>query len=141
MALPKTWRICVYNDSGVTLDFSTNEANEACKVTLEKWYAKSGKIEHIAEVELDAATDLADGAVEALTTQSVETNVGFKGVIYAKTDNADATGDIVLFLEWSTDGGTTWPSAASGFDPDEDTLPVCILALGGAVERSRPFVV
>ena len=139
MALPKTWRFLVHNKSGQTLDFAANSANEAATATVQPWHVKSGKAEHGAEVSLAAATDLVNGGVEALTAQSDQEALGLHGVFLVKTDNAEAAGTVVLCIEWSTDGGTTWPSAAANFAPDADALPVCVLALAGAQTRSKPF--
>jgi len=137
-----SYRYLVYNKSGVQLDFSGNSANEKA------WVEFKRKIIHpsygIWDPEDDdptthnAATDLADGSVEALTTISSEDQVFADGQFHVETDNASADGNVYLGIECSPDGGT-WPSASTDWNPDTDMQQVASITLGGAESITVDF--
>ncbi len=139
--LPRAWRFIVYNTSGVQLDFSGNSANEKASAQFKRKYLSSGQSAADAgdPTTHSAATDLADGGTEALTSVTGETNLELDGIFHVETDNASADGDVVLGIESSPDGGTTWPSAATDWDPDTDMAPVAVITLSGAESHSTSF--
>ena len=141
--LAATHRFIVHNnETSVTLDFSTNAANESATVTYKgKKPTSSAGISYGSEQSQSASTDIINGGTEALTTIDNTTDnwFGIDGVFEVVTDNASADGDVVLLHEISTDGGTTWPSAAADWDPDTDADVVAVLTLGGAETVSTSF--
>lgn len=143
--LAAAWRFIVYNKCGEQLDFSGNSANESAEVIFKRKHFDSSN--GVSEDKSgdptthSADTDLADGATEALTSVTGETELQMDGVFTVETDNASADGDVILGIERSPDGGTTWPSAATDWDPDTDMAPVAVITLGGAETVSTDFKV
>jgi len=138
LALPPAWRFLVHNKTGVTFAFSTQTDNEVGSARFKKYNFDSSNLadwDASATVQ-SAATDLADGAIEALAATTGETKTGLAGVFEAKTDNASAAGDLVLLIEWSQDGGTTWPSGKADFDPDAEARQVGVINFNGAEDKS-----
>lgn len=139
--LPADYRFIVYNDCTQQLDFSGNSANEKASVTIHPYYLNpsDGKIDRGSEATHSAATDLANGITEVMGTESGEELVGMHGVFHVETDNGNADGNVILGIEYSTDGGSTWPSAATNWDPDSDMQLVSIITLSGAESHSTNF--
>lgn len=147
MPLPPSWRWIAYNrDTGVSLDFSSNSANETLTVTYKRHYidgstAGSIKANHEGSEQSDALTgsDVANGGTATFGGNNSEDRLGMIGRFEVKTDNASASGNVDLLIEWSTDGGTTWPSDAADWDPDEDARKVATVSLGGAQTVATNF--
>lgn len=131
--LPETWRFLVYNkDTGVTLDFSSNSANESATVAFRQTDGTGTANHDGSQTTHSASTDLASGSYEALTTVTGEDDIELQGYFEVITDNASASGDVILCVESSPDGGTTWPSDAANFDPEQDADIVKIFNFSGA---------
>lgn len=142
--LPHYYKLHVLNNSGQTLDFSTNSANEKAKATIRRWkFDSTGAItwEGSEGTLVTAATDLADGASEEGSNidNSSDKYLGGEGYFRVETDNASAAGDVSLMLEASTDGGTTFPSDEADYDPDVHLVHVATITLGGAEAKGVSF--
>ncbi len=128
--LPQDWQFLLYNDTGVSLDFSANSANESATVKYRRHHLDTniGDLEHEDSVQTDSAgADVADGAVVTFGGATGDTEIGLTGTLQVETDNTSAAGRVYLWIEASLDGGTTYPSDDTDFSPDTD------LNAGGAI--------
>ncbi|QNN23511.1 hypothetical protein HED60_14920 [Planctomycetales bacterium ZRK34] len=118
--LPRNYRLVVLNETGQTLDLSSNSANEKITVTLRPWKIASGVLYYGDEISSAGSTNLVDGGHEVLGAidNSVNLYMGASGVLKVETDNASAAGVVSLYIEHSTDGGNTWPSGLTDFNPE-----------------------
>lgn len=142
--LPANFRFIIYNSCGQTLDFDGNSANETATVDFLAYQRHPTRL-HIlpggSKTTLTASADIADGGTEALTAQEIDGIESVYGRFAVTTDNASADGDVILGIEFSVDGGTTWPSASTNWDAGEDMHEVCRLTLGGAHADAVDFLV
>jgi hypothetical protein len=104
--LSSTYRYQVYNGTGVSVTCTVKE-----KAFL---FASDGSITTAAEVAQISASVLtlaySNGAtVDNSTTKNLGSNI-----TWTAAPGASATGVVSLYLERSTDGGTTWPSDGQG---------------------------
>lgn len=141
--LAQDYKFHFVNNSGVQLDFNGNSANEKIDLDLLAWKLDSNgaKVDG-SEVNLAySAADIADGGSAEFTGQDNSTNLqlGLHGRFTVQTDNASAAGPVDLYLEYTTDGGTTFPSDAANFDPEQDLILVASVTLGGAQTRAVNF--
>lgn len=136
--LPDSWRFVLYNkNTGVTLDFSSNSANESAVVAYRTVQGDgSGGATHTGESTASASTDLASGSYEFFPSAGLtgQTDVDLYGQLRFETDNSSASGDVILGIEHSTDGQSTptWPSASSDFDADTDLTILTIINISGS---------
>lgn len=106
--LPRNYRLTAYNNSGAAVDVT---------VTARRWkFDSNGAVSFEgSEATLLSATSVSDGTLA--TPGSGEDNttdayIGMDGVM--SLANGTGTGIVTLFLEPSTDGGTSWPSSQDG---------------------------
>lgn len=122
--LPRNYRITAYNDSGASCDVT---------VTARRWYIdpSTGKPTYEAsEATLLSATGVADGALATGTAQDNDADgfIGLDGLVVLSSGTG--TGLVNVFIEDSTDGGTTWPTSqdgvplGGGVPNDGDQFPV-----------------
>ena len=106
--LGRNWRIHCFNGTGVNVDFD---------VQARQWkFDSSGALTFSAESEVANLTIAASGYDEGSgVDNSTNLYIGadFEVVI---TPSASATGSVAVYIQRSTDGGTTWPSDGVG-DP------------------------
>ena len=145
--LPKFYKFHAVNNAGATIECSTDHPNNVIEVFVEEWKIDGdGAVEYAGETTaLDCGTDLADGSAfeGAAQDNSAELDVGLHGRLHVKTDATVADAKRVdLYVEWSTDGGTTYPSDSGDFVPEEDLVRVTGLTVDGSsvFERSCNFV-
>jgi len=104
--LPRNYRFSVYNDSGSSVDVTT---------TVRRWkFTSQGVVDFEgSEATLLSATGLADDTLATGTAQdnSTDAYIGASGVMQL---TGSGSGVVTLFLEPSTDGGSSWPSAEKG---------------------------
>ena len=146
--LGQHFKLHFVNNLGFDMDLSSNSANEKIEVNYKKWLiTTSGALEYDSETALTyTAADVADGGSAELTADDNSTDLdwGAHGEINVLTDDASADGTVDLYVEWSTDGGTTYPSDAADFDPVADLLLVATLNIAGdgaCYKRSTNFEV
>jgi hypothetical protein len=114
--LPKYYKFHVLNKTGQTIDCSSNPGNEGITVTTLPWKFQAGQVAYGTEqAALTAATDLTNNNSEEGSLQTNTDYMGVHGTITVQTDNTSVAGDIVLGIEWSTNG-TTFPSDSADFD-------------------------
>jgi len=105
--LGHTYRYQVYNGTGVSVTVTVKDR---------KWkFASDGSITNAAEATpINAASvgTLAYGN-SATADNSTDKNMG-ADILATFAPAASATGTVSLFLQKSTDGGTTWPSNGLG---------------------------
>lgn len=116
--LGHTYRFKVLNDTGQTI------VANAVKVYGRRWkYGSDGSItfEGSEGTLLDNGSTIADNAYSAGTTQDNSSNKYIGGdFIFEVTAPASSNGDVTLYLEKSTDGGT---------DFDDDGLGMAVARL------------
>ena len=144
MALPRNYKFHFVNNLGVDMDLSSNSANETITLTLRHLkYDSSGALEYAgSETSLTySAADVADGGSAEFTAQANNTDlfVAADCEVQVVTDDATAAGYVDIYWEWATDGGTTFPSDAAQFDPEQDLQPLASVRIDGADARTVPF--
>jgi hypothetical protein len=112
MSLGRTYRFSVLNSLGQTM------ATSAIVIKGRRWNFSSSGVQtwEASEAAIDTSgSTLANGAYFSGTTQDNSTNAylggTFKFTIIAPTS---ASGTVTVFLQRSTDGGTTWPDNGNG---------------------------
>ena len=142
--LPQRWRFVVYNDCGVQLDFSANSANEKGWAMIRRTIVNpaDGKTDchgdDTSGTKHNATSDLADGAVLALTAMSQD-HTDLAGQFHIETDNAGADGLVILGFEVDTGDGN-YPSDDTDWDPEKDMQMVAIITLAGADSITTDFM-
>lgn len=146
MALPQFFKLHFENNLGLDMDLSSNSANEIFQVNYKKHkFAATGALVYDGETVLTfTASDVADGVSAELTADdnSADLHLGLHGEMNFETDDAAAAGTVDLYIEWSTDGGTTYPSDAADFIVSEDALHLAALTIvgdGAGYKRSINF--
>lgn len=139
--LPEDYRFILLNKTGELAEWSTDPTNEKAEVRFTPWKYSSGALLYGSEISSgqDGSADTADGAWQLLTAIDNGTNLflGGHGELYCKTDKA-VNGYLYLYMEHSTDGGTTWPSAETDFDPEVNaTLVAALKMLDGTYNENR----
>jgi hypothetical protein len=133
--LAQDYKFHFVNNLGVDMDLSSNSANEILTLDLQTWeIGASGLLAYNSEVNLSySATDIANGVSAEFTGQdnSATLAYGLHGVLTFQTDDATASGTVDLYVEFTTDGGTTFPSDAADFVCEEDLIFVCALNIVG----------
>ena len=106
-ALGEHYRWQVYNGTGVSVTCTVKE--EAFK------YASDGALSFTAESTQISAVSVGTLAYSnsSMINNSTAKNLG-AFVTFTAAPSASATGAVALFLQRSTDGGTTWPSNGLG---------------------------
>lgn len=143
--LAREFKFHFVNNLGVDMDLSSNSANEKIEVNFKKWKFTSGALVYNTEDALTfSASDVADGVSAEFTADdnSSDLHLGLHGEMNVLTDDASASGTVDLYVEFSTDGGTTYPSDAADFVPEEDLIPVVSLNIvgdGAGYKRSINF--
>ena len=143
--LAKTSRYWIENKTGATIQFATDSVNNTFTIRAQGWkYGSTGAIEYSssdAEWFPDPTADLAaDAAVASANVIDNGTDL-FQGAHCVATLVTDAitSGSLNIYVEHSTDGGTTWPSDAANFVVSADAKLVTVLGSEGASTRSKPF--
>jgi len=144
--LAQHFRFHIVNNIGVDMDLSSNSANEIFQLNFRKWkITTGGALEYDGEGTLTStAADVANGASFELTADNNSTDLhwGLHGEYSFQTDDATADGTVDLYVEWSTDGGTEYPSDAADFNAEEDLQFVASLRIdgdGAGYKRSTNF--
>ena len=105
--LTRNYRLTAYNDSGAAVDIT---------VTVRRWkFDTDGAIVYEdTESTLLSTTGTEDATLATGTSQDNTTDkwIGIGGIM--TLENGTGTGVVTLFLEPSTDDGTTWPVEQRG---------------------------
>lgn len=140
--LPETFKFRARNALGTLLDIAGS--TDVCMIEYQLWKRDAyGALSFSTEQSASLSADLADTADAAFAEYDNSSNLyeGLHGMFTVTTDDAAAAGVVELYLEWSTDGGTTYPSGAGGFDVEKDALLIAVLDLSGSQTRRINFAV
>ena len=129
--LQRDYKFHIVNNTGATIEFSTDGANNSFTILASPWKAPAGVLEYGSEQTwfADPTADLTDGAsLEASSAVDNSSNLwmGAHCIATLVTDAA-TDGTLQIYYEYSTDGGTTFPSDAADFDIT-DLIPAATLA-------------
>lgn len=138
--LPRDYRFHIVNNSGVTIEFATDAANNTFAITGRGWKFTSGALAyHGSELTLmptQSASDVAD-TISLVSDSDISnaTNlfIGMHCTAALVTDAA-TDGTLDIYYEYSTDGASTWPSDAVDFDAEADLIHVASISLGTTTE-------
>jgi hypothetical protein len=142
--LPQYFKLHVVNNTGVTIEFSTDGVNNTFTIDGLGWKIVNGALVYDTEQEVfaDPSSDLADGSsleASAAVNNSSDLFFGMDCLATLVTD-AVCAGTFEIYYEHSTDGGTTYPSDATDFDPEQDLTLVATMDMNnGAETRSVNF--
>ena len=144
--LPQHYKFHIQNRTGATIEFSTDGANNSFTILGRGWKWASGAVSYGTEFTAfaDPTADLAAGtSLEAASAVDNSTDL-FVGAHFIATITTDAaaaaTGMIDIYVEYSTDGGTTYPSDAADFIATEDLIHVASINCASTSEdRSVNF--
>ncbi len=111
--IPQTWRIQVQNATGVAL-----AATDTITGTGQgKYISSAGALTYGANTAFLPSTSgnsLANGAVANGATQTNTLFFGLDMIGEAAISTATPAGNLNFFLQYSPDGGTTWPANGMG---------------------------
>lgn len=149
--LPNFYKFHIVNNTGLTIEFSTDGANNTLTMKAVPWkFDSDGALEYGSELTLmaDPTADLTNGsAVEAASEIDNTTNkfLGLQCYVHIATDAVlTANGSIDVYWEWSTDGSSgTFPSDATDtFDAETDLLHVgSIPTVSGDTNKAINFYI
>ena len=134
--LPRDFRIIVINETGVTIEFTTDSANNTLLIDAIPWKLDSaGAVVFGSEINIftDGA-DLSDSASQEGTAiaNDINLNMGMHCTAILTTD-AVTVGTIDIYIEYSSDDGT-FPSDSPDFQAVEDLIHVGSLPTASANE-------
>lgn len=128
MPLAQHYRLQVYNGTGVSV---------TCTVTSDQWkFDSNGAMTFAAETTPISSASVSAGAYSNSSTIDNSSNL-YLGANFTVNfaPSASATGTVALYVQESTDGGTTWPDNGQG-------LFVCGVAFSAsstAVKKNGKF--
>jgi hypothetical protein len=105
MALPADYRFAVVNSTGVQIDASL------ITVDIKPFSGDgSGGVSHGSEQTGSNSSSISAGSSQVLLTVNGSTAIGLNGNVNANlsTNGSTPSGDVKVFIERSTDGGTSW---------------------------------
>ena len=125
------------------MSFNTDDENNSLVITARP---EDGSA-HDAEATwfADPTADLSDGAFVAGATIDNSTDLYTSAACVADFDT-DATfsgvGAVRIWMEVSTDGGSSWPSSSTDFDPVTDAILLKQIKTDtGVTDRDVPFII
>ncbi len=133
MALPEYFKIHVHNATGAAIEFTTDSANNTLTIKGLPWNRDSnGALAYGSEVSLyDDSGDLADDAMDSGSEIDNSSNK-YEGMFCraALTTDASTSGDIMIYISWTTSGGAggTYPEGSD--DTDKDTIEADLVLVG-----------
>lgn len=113
--LPDTYRYAAYNDSGASSDVTVEE--QAWK------FASDGSVTYATTTTQMNAVTVSDGTQGEGSTVDNSTNKYIGATLSVSATGSGTAGVITIFLEFSPDGGTTWPI-------DQEGIPIGSLDAG-----------
>lgn len=132
--LPQSYKFHVVNNLGIEITGAT----DAVTINTRGWkFNSSGSLLFGSEVAAFAQTGvLADTATEAGSAQdnSTDLNLGLHATASGTISAASPDGSLDFYVEFSTDGGSSFPSDAPGFDLEQDLIFVGSAMFDGTPE-------
>ena len=118
MTLARNWRFCAINNTGQTLAVT---GSDALAITY-RGVKRDGTFQASQQTVSHTAPDLTEGSAAEFSAvdNSTDQFVGLHATVTVTATNASADGTIDIYIETSTDGGTTFPSDALDFVASED---------------------
>jgi len=139
MALPNFYKLHMFNDTGVTLDFSVDDTIEVVGLP---WKRVDGDLTYGSAITLlSTSADLADQA--QVEGSEIDNTTNLYDGLFVKvklTSDDSPDGNILFYLEWNSEdssGQNDYPSDATDFDAarmDTDLTLVGILTPEGAAD-------
>jgi hypothetical protein len=105
MALPADYRLVAVNSTGVQID------SGLVTVDIKPFSGNgSGGVSHGSEQTGSNSSSISVGSSQVLLTVNGSTSIGLNGNVNAElsTNGGTPSGDLKVFIERSTDGGTSW---------------------------------
>jgi hypothetical protein len=105
MALPADYRLVAVNSTGVQID------SGLVTVDIKPFSGDgSGGVSHGSEQTGSNSSSIAAGSSQTILTVNSSTAIGLNGNLNASlsTNGSTPNGDVEVFIERSTDGGTSW---------------------------------
>jgi hypothetical protein len=105
MALPADYRFVAVNSTGVQIDASL------ITVDIKPFSGDgSGGVSHGTEQTASNSSSISAGSSQVILTVNGSTAIGLNGNVNAalSTNASTPSGDVDVFIERSTDGGTSW---------------------------------
>jgi hypothetical protein len=104
--LPTTYRYTAYNDTGGTSDITVEE---------QTWkFDSSGNVSYGTWTNRLSTTGTTSGTLATGSTIDNSTDKYIGANILVSATGSGTSGVVTVFLEFSDDGGTTWPDAQEG---------------------------
>lgn len=104
--LPDTYRYAAYNASGASSDVTVKE--QAWK------FDSNGAVSYGSTTTQMNAVTIADASHGTGSTVDNSTNKYIGATLAVSATGSGTSGVITIFLQFSPDGGTTWPDAQEG---------------------------
>lgn len=144
--IPNFYKFHIVNNTGVTIEFSTDGANNTFTITAVPWkFDSDGALEYGSELTLfaDPTADLSDASALEASAELDNTTNKFLGLLChaALLTNAVTVGSLDIYWEWSTDGATgTYPSDSNDIIVAEDLAFIkTIISASTSEDRSINF--
>lgn len=133
------YKFHIVNNTGVTIEFNTDSANNTFTIMGRGWkFDSNGALVYSSELTLfaDPTADLTDGSSAESATATDNSSNLYLGVECIATLLTDAatSGTLDIYYEHSTDGGTVYPSDSADFDPEVDLIHVGSITVGTTTE-------
>jgi len=112
MALPADYRLVAVNRTGVQID------SGLVTVDIKPFSGDgSGGVSHGSEQTGSNSSSIAAGSSQTILTVNSSTAIGLNGNLNASlsTNGSTPSGDVEVFIERSTDGGTSWEQDPTPF--------------------------
>lgn len=113
--LGETFRFQVLNETGQTINVGSG-GDVVINTKLSKFDSNGALSFDVETEQFNLSSNLTDGSYSSGSAidNSTDKWLGGDVEITVTTDNASSAGDVSIFLQRSTDGGTTWPSDGEG---------------------------
>lgn len=138
--LPQTWSWILWNQCGVSIDYDNGDT---ATVFYQPWKRDrdTNLITFGSEVSQSINSLWGHTGTKILGDIDNSTNLwaGLHGTFEVVTDDAAADGPLMLLMQMSTDGGTTFPTDAANWDKERDVILVAALEIVGAQTRRVNF--
>lgn len=114
IGLPETYRFAIFNQTGITVSAQFSPGVTGRRVRFDSTGTLSYEAAAFVFVSLGSATSIAANSYVTGSTWSNTASAWLGGeFLFSSQTVSNASGNMVLYLEASPDGGTTWPSPAS----------------------------
>ena len=114
IGLPETYRFAVFNQTGIALNSAQQPGVQGRRVRFDSTGTLSYEAAVFTFLSIGTTTSIAANSYVTGSTWSNTASAWLGGEFFMSAQTvSNASGNVVLYLEASPDGGTTWPSPAS----------------------------